>query len=218
MDWKLDHVFLACSDVGAARTAVSDFGMVLFEGRIHRGQGTANVYSYFENAFFELVYPVDDGELDSEVVRPLGLKERIEWKDSGACPFGVCLRPAAALEGTAMLPGECWPYAPAYMPTGSSIPIVTPPGNINEPLVFISARRHSYPQGVITRHRGEKRTLTRVQIQHPENWQPSARVRRFAENSPLSFASGAEYRLELVWGDGRSGFSEIDPLPLCVSW
>lgn len=218
MDWELDHVFLACPDVVAAKSAISKFGMVLNDGRIHRGQGTANVYSYFENAFFELLYPVDNLELDSEAVRPLGLKERIEWKASGACPFGVCLRPAAALEEPVVPPVECWPYAPACVPLGSSILIATPRGSVNEPLVFISARRHSNPQGVATTHRGEERTLTRVQIQHPENRQPSAKVRWFAENSPLSFSSGAEYRLELVWGDGRNGFSKIDTLPLCVSW
>lgn len=215
MNWALDHVFLACSDVEGAKRAVSDFGIVLDEGRIHRGQGTANVCAYFENAFFELLYSVDDDELGSEAVRPLGLKERIEWQTTGACPFGVCFRPVADAE---LPPVKCWAYAPAYVPVGSSIPIVTPRGSTHEPLVFISPRRHPNAQGVTIAHRGEKRTLTRVRVQHPEKWQPSAGVRWFAENGPLSLTSGARFQLELIWGNGATGHSEIANLPLCVSW
>lgn len=218
MDWELDHVFLACSDVEAAKRAISDFGIVLNEGRIHRGQGTANFYAYFQNAFFELLFPVDGDELVSEVVRPLALKERIEWQRTGACPFGVCLRPVEKFVEKGMPPVECWPYFPAYMPPGSSIPIVTPPGSINEPLVFVSTGRFQRPQGVTTTHRGEKRTLAQLRIQHPERCRPSAGVRWFAENSPLSLAPGAEYQLELVWADGGTGRGAVAPLPLSVRW
>lgn len=211
-------MFLACSDVEAAKRALSDSGIMLHEGRIHQGQGTANACAYFENAFFELLFPIDSDELESEAVRPLGLKERIEWEATGACPFGVCLRPAATLAGPKMPPVECWSYAPSYVPAGSSIPIATPPGSIHEPLVFLSTGRHPYPQGMMTMHRGETRNLTQVQIQYPAKWRPSEAVRWFAENSPLSLASGARYQMELVWGNGSTGRSKIPALPLCVSW
>lgn len=215
MNWELDHVFLACSDVEGAKRAISDFGIVLNEGRIHRGQGTANVCANFDNAYFELLYSVDGDELGSEVVRPLGLKERIEWQTTGACPFGVCFRPTA---DAVQPPVRCWPYAPAYVPVGSSIPIVTPRGSTHEPLVFISTHRYIIAQGVTIAHRGEKRTLTRVCIQHPGKWRPSAGVRWFAENGPLSLNPGAKFHLELIWGDGGTGRSEIGNLPLCFSW
>ena len=112
MEWELDHVFLACSDVEAAKRAVADSGIVLDEGRTHQGQGTANVCAYF----------------------------------------------------------------------------------------------------VTTTHRGAKRVLTRVRIQHPEKWQPSASVRWFAESGPLSLDAGSEYQLELIWGNGETGCSEIAKL------
>ena len=218
MDWELDHVFLACSDVAAAKRVISDFGITLSEGRTHPGQGTANVCAHFENAFFELLFSVDEEELESEIVRPLGLKERIEWKTTGACPFGVCLRPVAASVEPDQLPVECWGYTPDYVPAGASIPIATPPGSIREPLVFIATHRNPNPGSITTMHRGEPRTLSRVEIRYPETCQLSASVRWFADNSPLSLIPGGQYEMALVWGEGDSGSSEIATLPLCVRW
>lgn len=218
MDWELDHVFLACSDAEASRRALTDFGIVLGAGRTHKDQGTANLCAFFENAFLELLFPVDVNELESDTVKPLGLSERIHWQETGACPFGVCFRPASSLSEEYLPPVECWPYVPSYLPQGSSIPIVTPRGSIYEPLVFLSTRVRANPQKVMTTHRGARRTLTGVQIQHPQRWCPSEGVNWFAENACLSFFEGPEHNLELIWGRGGNGRGEVATLPLSVSW
>jgi hypothetical protein len=135
MDWQLDHVFLAVRDLAASEQLLSEFGMTFTQRGAHSGQGTINACAMFENAFFELLGPGDSAELQSDVVKPLGLKERIEWRGSGACPFGLCFRPSHAVLDVATLPFPTWAYAPPYLPAGDSLPIGTtvvsssPPGS-----------------------------------------------------------------------------------------
>ena len=80
-DWELDHVFIATSEPRSEAVA-SEFGMTFTERRAHRGQGTSNACALFENAFFELLVAAKPDELDSDVVRPLGLNERIHWQQT----------------------------------------------------------------------------------------------------------------------------------------
>jgi hypothetical protein len=44
--------------------------------------------------------------LRSDLVKPLGLNERIHWRTTGACPIGICFRVIA--ENSAP---ESWPLA-----------------------------------------------------------------------------------------------------------
>src|SRR5690606_13987549 len=98
MLWELDHVFLACPDETVAREAFAGSGITLEEGRVHPGQGTRNLCAYFDNAYFEVLLPADGHELRSAIVAPLNLQERITWRETGACPFGVCLRPSESAD------------------------------------------------------------------------------------------------------------------------
>ena len=87
----------------------------------------------FENAFLELLFPVEADEIVSDLVRPLRLDERTRWRETGACPFGICFRPHAPIPDQGVLPFETWPYRAAYLPAGASLPIVTPPDSLHEP-------------------------------------------------------------------------------------
>jgi Glyoxalase-like domain len=106
MRWELAHVFIATPDRGLEAVA-SAFGLTFTSRRVHQGQGTANSCAVFENAFFELLFPGTPEELESEVVRPLGLKERINWQTTGACPFGVCFRLLADLSRVLVQHRQC---------------------------------------------------------------------------------------------------------------
>jgi Glyoxalase-like domain len=217
MQWELDHVFLACPDAATPQKALSDLGIALVDGRIHRGQGTTNVCAFFENAFFELLLPFSDEELRSESVVPLGLRERISWHETGACPFGICFRPAGPLTEQYMPPVEWWPYSAAYLPEGESIPIVTPRNSFFEPLVFLLTRVRTPPPA--SEHLGARRNLTEVVIQHPSRCRPSPGSQWFARNSSLLFLSGSEFHLELVLDNGKGGNKrQLNSLPLSVTW
>src|SRR5689334_1537572 len=110
MNWELDHVFFATPDIAGVERALSDTGLEFSRHVIHRGQGTANACAVFQNAYFELLGIHDIDELNSEIVQPLALHERIHWAETGACPFGVCY---IALNGNldvSRLPFESWYY------------------------------------------------------------------------------------------------------------
>jgi hypothetical protein len=175
MRWELDHVFIATPDRGLEAVA-SAFGLTFTSRRVHQGQGTANSCAVFENAFFELLFPGTPEELESEVVRPLGLKERINWQTTGACPFGVCFRPVDAQPDDVTLPFETWPYRPAYVPSGSTIPVVTPRDSLFEPLVFLLNRPRAPGSAVGALHRGSRRAVTALSIKSRMTSFPRASV------------------------------------------
>src|SRR5258705_3967562 len=93
MALAFDHVFICCENPQVAERALSDFGLQFSRRRIHGGQGTANASAFFDNAYLELLWRHDDDELQSEVVAPVGLWQRVRWRETGASPFGISFRP-----------------------------------------------------------------------------------------------------------------------------
>ena len=133
--FELDHVFFATEDAEGAIRSLRASGLEFDRNGRHPGQGTANSCAILENGFVEVLRAANQEELTSEVVRPLGLDERIRWKETGACPFGLCFR----VRGDwATLPFSTWEYAAKYLPAGKTIPIVTPARALHEPVVFLS--------------------------------------------------------------------------------
>ncbi|HKO90995.1 MAG TPA: VOC family protein [Polyangiaceae bacterium] len=219
MDWELDHVFAATTDL-TSEQAARDLGMTFTERRVHRGQGTANACAVFENAFFELLFPSQPEEIVSDLVRPLGLDERTRWRETGACPFGVCFRPLAELSEGTDFPFQTWPYQPAYVPEGSSIPIVTPRGSLLEPLVFLMTRPRAFNSTIGSPlHRGSRRMLTAIAIEGPHAAHSPA-VRWFVDQGLLPLRRRPEYTLELILDGGRAGASaqSSERLPVTIRW
>src|SRR4051794_1439467 len=133
MSLSLDHVFICPVNPDAAERVLTEFGMQFSPHGIHRGQGTANVCAFFDNAYLELLWRHDDDDLQSEVVGPVGLWQRVRWMETGASPFGIAFRPDDS-EVTV----ETWPYQAPFLQAGASIPIITPRFQWHEPLTFIS--------------------------------------------------------------------------------
>ena len=213
--WELDHVFFASTDADAAEKALAEFGLAFTEHRVHLGQGTANACARFENAYFELLWPRDPAELRSSIVKPLGLEERTRWRETGASPFGLCFRGESR-----SWPFETWQYQAAYMPAGTDIPIVTPPGLHTDPLVFITSQTNRSTNRSPTHH-GARRTLTRVTVERAASATPvSSGVRWFAENGFFSLKDGPVPLLELEWDHGREEQSRdfAPALPIRIRW
>jgi hypothetical protein len=221
MTWELDHVFFATADADAAEAALAAFGFSFTEHRVHPGQGTANACAVFQNAFFEVLRSSNREELDSDLVRPLGLSERIRWRETGACPFGLCFRPSNAATDPATWPFETWAYAPPYVPVGTSIPIVTPRRSLREPLLFISNRPKPAQATSVIRspmHRGAHRTLTHVEVRGNQADAQSPGVQWFAKQGFFSLKDSSEFLLDLQWDRGHEArFHTFLPhLPIAV--
>lgn len=223
--FEVDHVFVCVGDEAqesAAIAALSEFGLDLTTRRTHQGQGTRNACACFDNAYLELLCPVDDAALGSELVAPLMLRERIGWRDTGACPFGVSLRCLPNPEGIAAV--KTWAYSPPYLPEGVSIPIVTPRGSPDEPLVFLS--RSPAPVDLPADRqppliqRGARRRLTGLRIEGPGATSVCAEARAVLADAGVVLEVASGPHVELEW-DGReegcrTDFSPV--LPLSIRW
>src|SRR5256712_6186320 len=166
MPLAVDHVFICVENPQAAERGVADLGVQFGRRRIHQGQGTANACAFFDNAYLELLWRHDDDELQSEVVRPLGLWERVRWRETGASPFGVAFRPE-----NGEVPIETRPFEAPFLPERTNIPIATPQFIWHEPLGFLYV---SQPPVTLPSereppadHRGQRRRWTRVTARGP---------------------------------------------------
>lgn len=220
MSLSLDHVFICPENPVAAERLLADFGLRFSRRGIHRGQGTAGCYAFFDNAYLELLWRHDEDELQSEVVRPVGLWQRVRWRESGASPFGIAFRPE-----NREIPVETWPYEAPFLPAGANIPIVTPRFRWQEPLTFISLVSQA-PESLPPErrppldHGGRHHRLTAVMVCVPEALEISVGLRTLCNLGIISLKSAGEHHLELEWDGAKCGEShDFRPtLPLVLHW
>ena len=220
MPLSLDHVFVCPENPDMAERVLSDFGVQFSRRGIHPGQGTANACAFFDNAYLELLWRYDDDELQSELVGPVGLWQRVRWRETGASPFGVAFR-----SDDSEIPIDTWPYNAPFLPAGATIPIVTPRFQWHEPLTFISL----VSQAPVTLpperrpqldHRGGHHRLTAVTVHSPEELDTSVGLRELCRLGVLALKPALEHHLELEWDGAQCGEShDFHPtLPLTLRW
>jgi Glyoxalase-like domain len=221
MMFELDHLFIL-TDIGApeAERLVS-FGLVEGRSNTHPGQGTTNRCFFFQNAMLELLWVHDPEEAKSEVVRPTRLWERWENRNSGASPFGICLRPAPGFDNRVAF--SSWAYRPPYLPPELSIEIGQNSNVLTEPLLFqipFGQRpdRSQKPQPLD--HAMGLREITRLQLIGPAINNPSPEFQAAINTHQVGVNLGANYCVELGF-DGEVQGHRVDfrpGLPLIVSW
>jgi hypothetical protein len=205
--WSLDHVFVMTSPDAPEAAALEAGGFSIGGRAEHKGQGTANCWFPFANAYLELLYATDEAELRAPLVQPTGLYERSRWRTIGGSPVGVCLR------GDGELPVPTWEYAAAYLPPGKSIPIAFENAGPRAPMRFFNT--NTTPGRAPG---GEKRSITAVRIQTPvipSWWDPSRRLADF-----LCIEPGARHSV-VIELDGAMAGRELragDDSPLSIRW
>ena len=93
MTVELDHLFVCVSAGGPEAERLAELGLTEGPPNRHSGQGTACRRFFFINGFLEFVWVENAEEAQGPSARRVGLWERWSGRDSGASPFGVCLRP-----------------------------------------------------------------------------------------------------------------------------
>lgn len=131
MTTELCHVFAFVDDRAAALAVLDRCGLVESFRRSHNGQGTANICACFDNAYLELLWPEDQGELASVSVARTRLAERSRWHDTGASPFGLGLR--------GRIPFPTWEYRPPFLDEGMAIALGSE--DPRQPFLFRSPNR-----------------------------------------------------------------------------
>jgi hypothetical protein len=220
---EVDHVFVGASVGAPEAQRLIDLGVVEGSSLRHPGQGTANRRFFFANSMLELIWVEDEREArsDLEPARRLHLWERWSGRDGAACPFGVCLRPAAGQSDVAPFPA--WEYRPSYSPVG--LPVANNSTVGTEPLVFyipMHRRMDTAPQEQRQPylHALPIRELTALRMFGPGAAAPSAAMLAVLGSGAFSFQPAPRQLLELGFDGERQGQrADLRPaLPLVLLW
>jgi hypothetical protein len=217
MDFELDHLFVCVCEGGDVEAdGLMRLGLAEGQPNSHPGQGTACRRFFFANAYLELLWVHNPTEAQAEMARPLRLWERWSGRASGACPFGVCLRPARP--GLTELPFCAWEYRPAYLPAPLCLHVATGSPSPEGPLLFYLpvCRRpdaRSAPQRQPLGHALGVQEISQVRIFGPRR--PALR-----EAAAVAFEAAEEHLAEVVFDGGRAGGrADLRPLlPLVLCW
>ncbi len=198
------------------------FGLTEGASNKHPGQGTANRRFFFRNAMLELLWVHDAAEAQSDPIRRTQLWERWSGRNSGASPFGICVRPVSAESVDVSFPA--WEYRPPYLPDSVVIHVGedTP---ITEPMWFYVSfsRRHDSKQAEERqplKHPIGFQEITGVQLTSPSAQPLSAVAQTVLRSGLISSRCGSEYLIELSFDGNQQGRStNFRPfLPLMFHW
>jgi hypothetical protein len=219
MDFELDHLFICVDEGGPEAEQLQALGLTEGPPNIHPGQGTANRRFFFDNTMLELVWVTNPAEAQGEMAGPLQLWERWSGRQGGACPFGVCLRPARA--GVEGLPFAAWPYRPTYLPDPLCLHIATTCSSPRVPLLFYfplyrRPQEQSAPIDGARQHPLGVRQITRVLVHGPT---PPA----LEDPTAMGIVQfpRADHHLMEVGFDGETAGRHADlrpTLPLILRW
>lgn len=219
---ELDHVFICTAADAPAADALIRLGFVEGSPNQHPGQGTANRRFFFRHAFIELLYPTREAELLRVTTHRTRLHERLLRSDSGASPFGVCLRPSPGEDGAVPFPS--WDYTPDYLPAGRSIPVGHAP--LAEPMWFVlpfatrpERTPESSPEPVDHTCGVTQITALRIAVPGEGAWSEAARYVNEHVDS-VQGVRGEAPVLHVTFDDGRgSRTHDLRPdLPLRLTW
>ncbi|MBD2103938.1 hypothetical protein [Leptolyngbya sp. FACHB-261] len=223
MAFEFDHLFI-CTDIGApeAEPLVS-LGLIEGSSNTHPGQGTTNRRFFFHNAMLELLWVYDPEEAKSEPIHRTHLWERWANRNNGACPFGLCLRPATDSSDIIAFPS--WPYRPPYLPETMSIAVGNNSNVLTEPMLFQTPYgqrpdRYSAERLQPLDHPVGIQEITRVELVSPTANNPSPELQAVIDTNQVKLRVGAEYCIELGF-DGEVQKQQVDfrpGLPLIIRW
>lgn len=217
MKLELDHLFICVQPEAPEAQYLKDFGLIEGLRRTHRGQGTANVCFFFQNAYLELLWLRDATESQSPFVRPTGLWERCRWRETQACPFGFAARKTETDSGK--LPFSTWDYRAPFLPRDRSIPIATNSSNLAEPLIFIPPARH-IPSPDSLKHRLPLGKISEIRATLSGKGSFSPEVKKVMELGVVQFSHGDRAHLEIEFDGSRNNQIEhfAPVLPLSIRW
>jgi hypothetical protein len=223
MGFELDHVFVCTAPGAPEADRLIELGFAEGARNQHPGQGTANRRFFFNNSMIELLFLTNEREAKSDLVAPLRLYERCRYRETGASPFGVCLRPDG--ESEAGLPFECWEYRPPYLPEGMSINVAVDSSLIHEPLLFYTRLRTgrstaAAQRGQTVNHAIGVSKITAVDITTTALEPPSSALSALVDIGSFSLRSGSDHLIEIEFDRGRQGrLIELGPaLPVVLKW
>ena len=225
MTVELDHLFTFTDAGAAAVERLVRFGLREGQPNTHPGQGTACRRFFFHNAYLEFVWVHDEQEVASEWVRPLSFTERSRYRQTGASPFGIILRPARGAAETVELPFATWALRPPYLPEPLKLDVAENSVDATEPLLFYMSfgnRADRYPaeRRQPLEHAIGFKEITGISMTLPGAQALSKSLQATERIGSARFISGASHLAEVIFDHGKQGAAkDFRPdLPLRFRW
>jgi Glyoxalase-like domain len=211
-----DHIFIFTNDQGKIADQLVEFGLTEGSNRVHAGQGTANRKFYFENFFLEILWVHNETEINSELIKPVGLWQRANYRINDFSPFGLCI---VNTDETDRLFENAHKYQPIYFPDGMTIDILK---NEHQPcfpwtfrLPFKGQMKHETEP---TKHKNEINQLSKVDF-YVENINDSNFMQAFEGKQNINFIKSDKTWLTLTFDEGKHGLRKtFETLQLTIEY
>ena len=220
-----DHASIMVSLGAPERAALEQAGLQISpDVNRNEGQGTASIAVEFQNSYLELVWVDASVPVKPSLERAAQkFRNRMAWRTSGWCPFGIASRRTTDQELT--LPFPTWSWTADWMPKGAEMIMLTPREDTRSPALYIEPRaltdqdkqaalaaRFHHPLGV---HR-----ITSVRLVSPKTYKPIESLEYLLKEKIVGLRQGQEWLLELTFDDGKQKRSkDLRPaLPLLLRY
>jgi len=192
---EIDHIFIFSNSKGKEADQLVKFGLIEGSNRIHKGQGTTNRKFYFENFFLEVLWVINEEEINESPAKETQLGKRANYKKNGFSRFGLCLLNTAEtdelFEGAQI-------YQPNYFPPEMSIDILPNKENPKLPWTFRLPYRGGKKEMKEPRaHSNQIRKLTKVEFEINELDLQSNFISSFAKEKSIIFKPNLKSNLIL---------------------
>jgi len=218
-----DHASIMVSPGAPERAALEQAGLQISPDlNRNEGQGTASIAMEFQNSYLELVWVDASVTVNPSAERAVQkFRNRVAWRTSGYCPFGVASRRTTHDKLT--LPFPTWSWSADWMPKGAEMVMLTPRDDTRSPALYIESRavtdqakqatlaaKFHHPLGV---HR-----ITSVRLISPKSYQPIAPLSYLQQQRIVNLGKGEQWLLELTFDGGKQKKSkDLRPdLPLIL--
>lgn len=224
---ELDHVWIMVSRDAPERAALTRAGFQIApEVNRHDGQGTASISVELENGYLELMWPDPTVSVAPGLERAAEkFRQRMQWRTSGWCPFGVGFRRTTATSSSEPLPFPIWTWTAEWMPKGTVMEMLTPRDDTRSPALFIEPHALADPaeqakRGALYHHPIGSRRLTGIRLTTPDAYEPIAALKYLQEKDLLSVGRGNQWLLELsLDGGAKKSSKDLQPdLPVVVRY
>lgn len=174
---------------------LAEFGLVEGSRRTHKGQGTTNRKFYFDNFFLEILWVINEEEINQSPALETQLGQRANFEQNGFSRFGLCL---VNTEETDQLFKKAEVYQPHYFPPGMAIDFLSNTDHPKLPWTFRLPYRGG-KKGVNepTRHLNRINKLTRVEFEIGGFTLEADYIACFAEEKGIMFTTNSPLNLIL---------------------